>query len=313
MNHMALTVVIPCYRGEHLVTDAIQSVLAQSGAQVEIVVVDDGSPDRSSEVVRALGDSRVRLLRHETNRGIAAARNTGLAATQSELVAFLDQDDMWLPGFVEAALTALHKPGAEKIVLAFCDVVERNAGGRNRRVHVTLPEGRELGAPPSLLDAMLRERFVVLGASIMRREVLVEIGGFDARIRGGSDDFDALVRLAERGGFVHIDGEYFVRRLHGQNYTNAELMTDESLAVIDRTVARHPGLAPAGRRGKAQRLYRRASDAIVEGLTARARADYVESLRLCKWQPRAWLGLALSSRGGLGTALAARWRRRRMD
>ena len=64
--------------------------------------------------------------------------------------------------------------------------------------------------------------------------------------------------------------------------------------------------------GKAQRLYRRASDAIVQGRTARARADYVESLRLYKWQPRAWLGLALSSSGGLGTALAARWYRHRM-
>ena len=64
--------------------------------------------------------------------------------------------------------------------------------------------------------------------------------------------------------------------------------------------------------GKARRLYRRASDAMVQGRTARARADYVASLRLYTWQPRAWLGLALSSSGGLGTVLAARWYRHRV-
>ena len=311
MNRTELTVVIPCYRGEHLVGDAIQSVLAE-GERVEVIVVDDGSPDRSAEVVAAIGDARVRLVRHEKNRGIAAARNTGLVQAKTEFVAFLDQDDMWLPGFVDAALCALRKAGAEKCVLVFCDEIQRNARGSERRVRVTLPAQRVLDAPPSLLGALLRERFVVLGASIIRRTVLVEIGGFDERIRGGSDDFDVVVRLAERGGFVHIDGAYFVRRLHGQNYTNAELMIDESIAVIDRLLVRHPDLLADGRMGKAQRLYRRASDAIVQGRTARARADYVESLRLYKWQPRAWLGLALSSSGGLGTALAARWYRHRM-
>jgi glycosyltransferase involved in cell wall biosynthesis len=312
MNGTALTVVIPCYRGEHLVSDAIHSVLAQAGERVEIIVVDDGSPDRSAQVVAAIGDARVHLLRHEMNRGIAGARNTGLAEARGEFVAFLDQDDIWLSGFVEAGLAALREASAEKCVLGFCAAIERNGKGQDRRMRVMLPLDNELRAPRSLLAAMLRARFVVLGASIIRRAVLVEIGGFDEKIRGGSDDFDVLVRLAERGGFVHIEGAHFVRRLHGQNYTNAELMIDESLAVIDRTVVRHPELAADGRMGKAQRLYRRASDAIVQGRTSRARADYAESLRLYKWQPRAWLGLALSSSGGLGTALAARWYRNRM-
>jgi len=312
VNHTGLTVVIPCYRGEHLVGDAIRSVLAQAGDGVEIIVVDDGSPDRSAEVVTAIGDARVRLVRHEKNRGIAAARNTGLAQARTEFVAFLDQDDLWLPGFVDAALGALCKAGAEKCVLAFCDEIARNARGGERRVRVPLPAQRVLDAPRSLLGALLRERFVVLGASVIRRAVLVEIGGFDERIRGGSDDFDVVVRLAERGGFVHIDGAHFVRRLHGQNYTNAELMIDESMAVIDRLLVRHPDLQADGRMGKARRLYRRASDAMVQGRTARARADYVASLRLYTWQPRAWLGLALSSSGGLGTVLAARWYRHRV-
>ncbi len=310
---MNLTVVIPCYRGEHLVTDAIQSVLTQTGAQVEVIVVDDGSPDRSADVVGAIGDARVRVLRHETNRGIAAARNTGLTAAQSEFVAFLDQDDLWLPGFVEAVLDALSKPGAEACVLGFSNVIDRDANGVNRRFPgVRAPLALELSAPQSLLAAMLRGRFVMLGASIIRRTALVEAGGFDEKMRGGADDIDVLLRLAERGGFVHIDAILFVRRLHGQNYTNAELMTDESLAAIDRLLERHPELAPEARMAKAQRLYRRASDAIVQGRAGRARSDYIASLRLHKWQPRAWLGLALSSSGGLGTALAARWYGHRM-
>ncbi len=310
MNHAELTVVIPCYRGEHLVGDAIRSVLAQTGARMEVIVVDDGSPDGSAGVVAAIGDARVRLFRHEGNRGIAAARNTGLAQAQSEFVAFLDQDDVWLPGFVEGVLGALRAPAEGSPVLAFCDVSERNTSGKQWRHQVKIP--RELGAGRPLVAAMLRERFVVLGACIIRRAVLVEAGGFDEKIRGGSDDFDVLVRLAQRGGFIHVAGAMFMRLLHGQNYTNAELMTDESLAVIDRAVALFPDLAPEARIGKAQRLYRRATDAMLAGRIERARADYKGSIRLRKWQPRAWLGLVLSHGGPLGTAVAARWRQHRV-
>jgi glycosyltransferase involved in cell wall biosynthesis len=307
----AVSVVIPCYRGERFVADAIGSVLSQSEQALEVIVVDDGSPDRSAEMAAAIADQRIRVVRHAHNRGIAAARNTGLTESRAELVAFLDQDDLWLPGLVAAGLQAFRTRGAEKYVLAFCDTYERDRKGRDRLLRPALP--RDMDAPQSVLAALVREKFVVLGAALVRRTVLVEIGGFDEHIRGGSDDFDVLVRLAERGGFAHVPGARFVRRLHAENYTSAELMIGESLAVIDRAASRHPWLGPAARRGRARKLYRRASDALAAGLPGRAREDYLRSLHERPWQPRAWLGLALAATGRVGSAALGLWRRvRRM-
>ncbi len=95
------SVVIPTFNRANLVRRAIASVLAQTIDDFEIVVVDDGSTDDTGEVVRGLGDPRIRLLPLGRNRGAAAARNAGIAAARGELISLLDSDDEYLPAFLE--------------------------------------------------------------------------------------------------------------------------------------------------------------------------------------------------------------------
>jgi hypothetical protein len=168
---------------------------------------------------------------------------------------------------------------------------------------------RDLRATRALLGGLMHGRFVVLGGALVRRSALVELGGFDEKIRGGADDFDMLARLSERGGFAHVAEPMFVRRWHSQNYTNAVVMVEESLAVIDRIVSRHPELAEAARSGRALRLYRRATEALISGDSKRARADYRRAIGERKRQPRAWMGLALACLGGVSAGPLALWRR----
>src|SRR5271168_2771000 len=103
-----VSVVVPVFAGERFVGDALDSVAVQTYPHVETIVVDDGSPDRSVEV--ASSRSGVRVLR-ERHRGVAAARNAGLAAARGELVAFLDQDDLWRPSklALQVALLSEHR------------------------------------------------------------------------------------------------------------------------------------------------------------------------------------------------------------
>lgn len=91
-----VTVVVPVYRSERYVADTIRSVLDQTLQDFEIVVVDDGSPDRSVEVCRGLGEPRLRFV-HQPNRGLASARNAGIRAARGRYIAFLDSDDLWAP------------------------------------------------------------------------------------------------------------------------------------------------------------------------------------------------------------------------
>src|SRR5262245_1919419 len=97
MSTPTVSVVIPVYARAAFVGAAVDSVLAQTFPSFEIVVVDDGSTDRSREIIRAYRDPRVRLICHPHNRGIPAARNTGIDAARGDYVAFLDSDDIAYP------------------------------------------------------------------------------------------------------------------------------------------------------------------------------------------------------------------------
>ena len=112
-----LSVVIPTRNRAYLVGEAIESALNQRPGQVEVIVVDDGSTDDTAKVVTEKFGSQVRLLRTPDRSGAGAARNAGLRVASGELVAFLDDDDLWLPGKLDAELNALERfPDADGIV-----------------------------------------------------------------------------------------------------------------------------------------------------------------------------------------------------
>lgn len=97
---MDFSVVIPLYNKENHIQRAINSVLNQTAPDFELIIVDDGSTDRSFEVASAFQDPRIRII-HQENRGVSAARNRGIMEAENEWVAFLDADDEWLPGFLD--------------------------------------------------------------------------------------------------------------------------------------------------------------------------------------------------------------------
>lgn len=109
-----VSVVMPLYNAEGFVRRSMESVLEQSHAALELLVVDDGSTDASLSVASevAAGDPRVRILRNERNLGVAGARNRALDAARGRYVAFLDSDDWWLPGKLEAQIDAMDRTGA---------------------------------------------------------------------------------------------------------------------------------------------------------------------------------------------------------
>ncbi|HEU4928319.1 MAG TPA: glycosyltransferase family 2 protein, partial [Candidatus Krumholzibacteria bacterium] len=297
MSTPYVSVVIPHYRGKRFVGAAVESVLVQQDADTEVIVVDDGSADDSVALLDALAGPRVRIVHHAQNRGIGAARNTGRQHARADFVAFLDQDDLWLPGLVAAHRAVFDADTRGEIGVVFSDLLVLHRSGRVSQPRLRVPERLRELAPEELLASIVQDDFVRLGASIIRRRCLDAAGPFDEAIRGGSDDFDMIARLADVCSFAHVPERLFIRRLHDENYTKAERMMDESLLVLDRIEQRHPGIEHALNVGRYKRLYRRARAFQMAGQPAQAARDYRLTLRTRPWHPRACLGLMLCALG----------------
>lgn len=224
-----VSVVIPTYNHRDTVAEAIESALAQEGVDLEIIVVNDGSPDDTPDVLkRYLG--RIRYLEQE-NAGQAAARNRGIAEATGEFVALLDDDDQWPAGKLAWQVEALRKnPDA---VLVYGEDVRVDTGG-----HPLPPTPRKGYKRPSgeVYRDFLEGCWIASpGQTLIRRSAIDQIGGFDTGV-WGSDDWDLYLRLAEIGRFIYEDRPALRYRIHGGN-ASANVL--KHLAGHDAAAARH--------------------------------------------------------------------------
>jgi glycosyltransferase involved in cell wall biosynthesis len=127
-----VSVIIPTYNRAHLIGRAISSVLQQTYNDFELIVVDDGSVDNTAEIVNSFNDRRIRLVRHHRNRGVSAARNTGIKMSRGEYVAFQDSDDEWLPRKLEKQLDLFKNDRSGDLGLVVCEYMIISEKGEKR-------------------------------------------------------------------------------------------------------------------------------------------------------------------------------------
>jgi len=227
-----VSVVLPAYNSEDTVGGAVESVLGQEDVHLELIVVDDGSTDRTLAVVSSIRDPRLLVLTG-ANMGAAAARNRGIARARGDIVAFLDADDAWLPGTLRAQIAAFRRTPAAAV--AYCWVDHVDANGRylcpDRRVVV---EG-------DVYPHMLAHNFIdCVSAVAIRKSTLDEIGGFDESL-AVIEDWDLYVRLAARHHFACVP-QALVRFRRSPGSLSTRLLTMEVTyrRVVERTFASAP-------------------------------------------------------------------------
>lgn len=216
-------VVIPAYDAARHIGEAIDSALAQTLRPSRIIVVDDASTDATPSVARARG-ALVEVVAHASNRGAAAARNTGVAAATAPYVAFLDADDRWSPDKLERQCAALE--ASAETMFALCrvreflsDELDDDERAAFARADTTRVEGW------------------TASALLARRALFAAHGGFDESLRIG----EAIDWLSRVGSLphVHLDFVGVERRLHRDNSTRRAAVTaHDYLAVVRRHMAR---------------------------------------------------------------------------
>lgn len=197
MRDPTVSVIIPTYNRARSLARAIGSVLTQTHADLELLIVDDASTDHTPEFVQGLGDSRVRYLRQPRNGGPGAARNRGLGEARGTFIAFLDSDDEWVPQKLERQL------GHFAVVPDRVGVVY--TGGRN--ITADGPPQPFVPAFRGDLRRILLERNVLHGAvssGLIRREVAERVGGFDVRLPA-IEDYDYWVRVSAHCEFDFLE------------------------------------------------------------------------------------------------------------
>jgi glycosyltransferase involved in cell wall biosynthesis len=193
MTAPLVTVLIPAFNAEATIRRAVDSALAQTYGDFEILVVDDGSRDMTSELVAAYGSEKIRLLRLACNGGESTAMNEGIAVARGQLIAFLDADDEWLPDKLAKQVAVLSRNPDAVMVSCGCRFV--NAQGNVIR---------EFGMPPPNLDKnevwqnLLAGSFIAKPCVVARATALRSVGPFDPSLAIAADQ-DMWIRLAIRG------------------------------------------------------------------------------------------------------------------
>jgi glycosyltransferase involved in cell wall biosynthesis len=207
----AVSVIVPAYNVELYVGPALDSVRAQTYADFEVVVVDDGSTDATGEILAgyAARDRRVRIIT-QSNRGLSAARNAALRASRGRNLAILDSDDLWQPIYLESQLAILDAHPEVDIVTANARYLGGPASGQPAR---PCPDPR----PAPDLANMIADETAVFIMSVFRRRVYEIVGGFDEKFRT-NEDYDYWLRAAVAGcRFTRNDAPLGYYRLRGDS------------------------------------------------------------------------------------------------
>ena len=184
-----VSVIVPVYNGDRYLVDAIDSILAQTFQDLEIIVVDDGSTDNSPEIAQQY-NSAIRYF-SQINQGVAASRNLGLAAAKGEYIAFLDQDDIFLPHKLAVQIKLFEQNPLLGMVNSGWEIVNR-AGEVKAAVQPWLQI-------PNLSSAnLIIWKPVFLGAMLFRRDWLERLDGFDTTLEQ-TPDVDLVMHLANIG------------------------------------------------------------------------------------------------------------------
>jgi len=241
-----VSVIIPAYNGERYIADAIAGVLAQTYTDYEIIAVDDGSGDRTKNIIQQYGD-RIRYF-SQTNQGVAASRNLGLFKAQGEYIAFLDQDDLFLPHKLALQVAVLEQNQAIAMVNSGWQIVDQD-GVFQSAVEPWLQ------IPQLTVADLIIWKPVFLGAMLFRRSQLGRIAGFDTSLEQ-TPDVDLVIRLAAMGGASAWVKQTTVKyRQHQDNASKNSLLQAQELDRILETFFSQSDLSPEIKNLEAESRY----------------------------------------------------------
>lgn len=221
-----VSVIIPAYNCEHYIKDTVESVLSQTYEDIELIIIDDGSTDRTREIVKRFG-SKVEYVYQDKNVGPSATRNRGIEQAKGKYIAFLDHDDVWMPNKIEEQIKLLENN--KDIALVYSNGCSINSSGV--QVSSTL---FDIAKPHRgfAFEELILDNFIPTSSVIVRKQILNEVGGFNERFLI-SQDFDLYLRIAEDHEIDFVDALLFKRRIYPDSASNKKrkVLLDDVISI----------------------------------------------------------------------------------
>jgi len=286
-----VSVNICCYNSEKFIKETIESVLAQTFNDYEAIIIDDGSKDRTGEIIKSFNDPRIKYY-YQENRGLSASRNRAIELSQGEYIALLDHDDIWYPNKLEKQMRLFNENPEIGLVFSNCYIkMVRNNKGR-----LFFRENEDFEKDPA--GKLFLKDYIPLFTIIVKKSIFNEIGGFDTNYRS-CEDYDFLFRIIDKYRIGHIKeplGDYI---LHGSNtyIVHSKKAHEEELQVINHYLNVYPETYKINREAIEQRIARitalLAADNILEGNYTAAKKCLESALKIDKknWEIKAFSGI----------------------
>ena len=227
-----VSVVIPVFNGEKTIQETIESVLNQTITDFELLVINDGSQDRTVEIAECISDSRIQVFSYP-NAGQSTSRNRGIELAKGDYISFIDADDLWTPDKLEAQLKALQANPKAGVAYSWTDWIDESSQ--------LLGKGSYNTEQGEVFTKLLLNDFVANGSNVLiRRDALTEVGDFDPSVTP-AEDWDLWLRLAARYEFVAVRSPQILYRISPNSASfNVWKMEASSLQVIDKAFAVAP-------------------------------------------------------------------------
>ncbi len=229
-----ISVVIPAYNAERTILQTIASVQQQNFSDFELIVINDGSTDRTLELLNTVTDSRLKIFSY-SNGGLPTARNRGISRATGEFIAFLDADDLWTPDKLELQLAALQQHPEAGVAYSWTSFMEEKEGSLSfKPCDPVFFEG-------NVYANLLVGDFIYNGSNtLIRKQAIESTGEFDPTLKS-CEDWDYWLRLAARWHFVVVPKHQILyRRSTGAMSSKVEVMKQACLIVLEKAYRAAP-------------------------------------------------------------------------
>jgi glycosyltransferase involved in cell wall biosynthesis len=300
-----VTVIMPVYNGAETLQSAVQSVLVQGYEPMQFIAVDDGSTDASLERLASFG-SAIEVYR-QSRKGPAEARNLALSHTRGSYVAFIDADDVWLPGKLQLQVAYLDAHPEVSAVFGRFERWEAGPQGDfqtpplhgmpvDHREAPTKERFRTTALTGCLYADLLLDSAVHIITAMVRREAASAIGGFDASLATGSD-YDFWLRFSRANRMTQLDQVMAWYRIHPHSITKRPRIENAEYSILVRTLAEHGPKGPDDREVAPALIAQRLFDIAFghgyllfwQGHWDMARPSFHQAWVHRPWYPKVWV------------------------